>query len=42
MPIVLGRGARLLDDLEPGGVEFDLVQVVDAPGVTHLKYRVVK
>jgi dihydrofolate reductase len=42
VPLVLGRGARPLDGLEPGMVEFDLVRVVDAPGVTHLTYRVVK
>ena len=42
VPVVLGRGVRLLDGLEPGSVQFDLVGVVDAPGVTHLTYRVVK
>jgi dihydrofolate reductase len=42
VPVVLGRGVRLLDGLEPGSVELDLVNVVDAPGVTHLTYRVVK
>jgi dihydrofolate reductase len=42
VPVVLGRGVRLLDGLEPGSVAVDLVQVVDAPGVTHLKYRVVR
>jgi dihydrofolate reductase len=42
VPIVLGRGARPLDGLEPGSLEFDLVRVVDTPGVTHLTYRVVK
>jgi dihydrofolate reductase len=42
VPVVLGRGVRLLDGVEPGSVEFDLVRVVDAPGVTHLTYRVVK
>jgi dihydrofolate reductase len=40
VPVVLGRGVRLLDGLEPGSVEFDLIRVVDAPGVTHLTYRV--
>jgi dihydrofolate reductase len=40
--VVLGRGVRLLDGLDPGSVEFDLVRVVNAPGVTHLTYRVVK
>jgi dihydrofolate reductase len=40
VPVVLGGGVRLLDGLEPG--QLDLVRVVDAPGVTHLTYRVVK
>ncbi len=42
VPLVLGRGVRLLDGLEPGSAELELVGVVDAPGVTHLTYRVVK
>lgn len=42
VPVVLGRGVRLLDGLEPGSVEFDPARVVDAPGVTHLTYRVLK
>jgi dihydrofolate reductase len=42
VPVVLGRGVRLLDGLDPGSIELDLVRVVDAPGVTHLTYRVVK
>lgn len=42
VPVVLGRGARPLEGLEPGSVQFDLVRVVDAPGVTHLTYRDLK
>jgi len=42
VPVVLGRGVRLLEGLEPGSAELDLVRVVDAPGVMHLTYRVVK
>jgi dihydrofolate reductase len=42
VPVVLGRGVRLLVGLDPETVEVDLVGVVDAPGVTHLTYRVVK
>jgi dihydrofolate reductase len=42
VPVVLGRGARPLDGLELGSVQFDLVRVVDAPGVTHLTYRILK
>jgi hypothetical protein len=30
----------LLDHLGPERVDLDLVEVVDAPGVTHLTYRV--
>jgi dihydrofolate reductase len=42
VPVVLGRGVRLLDNLDPGGVELELKRVIDAPGVTHLTYRIVK
>jgi dihydrofolate reductase len=42
VPVVLGRGARPLEGLEPGSVQLDLVRVVDAPGVTHLTYQVLK
>jgi dihydrofolate reductase len=38
VPILLGSGARLFDNLD--GVEgFEQVEAIDAPGVTHLKYR---
>ena len=40
VPVVLGRGVRLLDGLDPRSVKFELEQVVDAPGVTHLTYKV--
>jgi hypothetical protein len=39
-PVLLGGGTRLFDDGAPQALE--LVQVVEAPGVTHLKYRVVQ
>jgi dihydrofolate reductase len=42
VPIVLGRGIRLLDNLAPGALKLNLERVVDAPGVTHLTYRVIK
>ena len=41
VPVVLARGDRLLDGLEPGSVSLELARVVDAPGVTHLTYQVV-
>jgi dihydrofolate reductase len=40
VPILLGGGARLFDGVGPD-VALELLRVVEAPGVTHLKYRVV-
>ena len=37
VPIVLGGGASLWSELG-GPTQFELVRVVEAPGVTHLKY----
>jgi dihydrofolate reductase len=42
VPVLLGRGVRLIEGLDPGSVELSIVRVVDAPGVTHLTYRVMK
>jgi dihydrofolate reductase len=42
VPVVLGCGVRLLDGLDAGSAQLELAGVVDAPGVTHLTYRVVK
>ena len=39
-PVVLGDGARLLDNLGGAEVRLECTGVVEAPGVTHLKYRV--
>ena len=38
VPILLGDGARLFDDVRRLPVE--QVRVIDAPGVVHLKYRI--
>jgi dihydrofolate reductase len=40
VPVLLGGGTRLLEDLDPR-VGLERVRVVDSPGVTHLRYRVV-
>jgi hypothetical protein len=42
VPLISGAGVRLLDDLVPGNSELELTGVVDAPGVTHLTYRVAR
>ena len=42
VPVLLGDGARIFDNLGNAGVQLEQVRVVEAPGVTHLKYRAVK
>jgi dihydrofolate reductase len=41
VPILLGGGARLFEGVGPD-LRLELLRTVDAPGVTHLKYRVVR
>jgi dihydrofolate reductase len=41
VPVLLGDGTRLLDGL-PGNLRFQQSSAVQAPGVTHLRYRVVR
>ena len=41
VPVLLGGGARLFDNLAHADVRLEQVRAVEAPGVTHLKYRVV-
>jgi dihydrofolate reductase len=41
VPVLLGGGTRLLENLA-GDVQLQQVDVVQAPGVTHLKYRVAR
>lgn len=41
VPIVLGGGARLFEGVAQG-VRLEPMRMVEAPGVTHLKYRVVR
>src|SRR6266851_3311720 len=41
VPVLLGDGARLFGNLGDAKVQLEQVRAVEAPGVTHLKYRVV-
>jgi dihydrofolate reductase len=41
-PVLLGGGARLFENLGDEPPTLELARVVDAPGVTHLKYLVAK
>jgi dihydrofolate reductase len=40
VPVLLGRGRRLFEDLPPDHVELELLRVRDGRDVLHLRYRV--
>jgi dihydrofolate reductase len=40
IPVLLSGGRRLFDHLGHDHIELELIHVIDAPGVTHLRYRV--
>jgi dihydrofolate reductase len=42
VPVLLGDGVRLLDNLGREQLTLELDRVVDSPAVTHLRYRVTK
>jgi dihydrofolate reductase len=42
VPVLLGGGVRLLDNLGDAKVGLKLDRVIDSPAVTHLRYRIVK
>jgi dihydrofolate reductase len=42
VPMLLGGGVRLFDHLDAKQVDLEIVSVTDSPGVTHLRYRIVK
>src|SRR6266508_993223 len=41
VPVLLGDGARIFDNLGDTEVQLEQVRAVEAPGVAHLRYRVV-
>ncbi|MFN2586807.1 MAG: dihydrofolate reductase family protein [Actinomycetota bacterium] len=40
VPVLLNGGTRLFENLDGTGIRLDQVRVVEAPGVTHVKYVV--
>ena len=42
VPVLLGGGVRLFDHLGTEPIELERTRVIEAPGVTHLTFRVVK
>ena len=39
VPVLLGGGARLLDDLGGAPIDLECTRVLQAPSVAHLTYR---
>ncbi len=42
VPVLLGQGRRLFDNLAPEHIELERTRVLEGEGVTHLHYRVVR
>lgn len=42
VPVLLGSGVRLFDHLGAKSIKLESIRVVEAPGVTHLGFRVVE
>ena len=42
VPLLLGQGIRLFDHLTIEPTDLEIIRIVPAPGVTHLRYRVAR
>jgi dihydrofolate reductase len=42
IPILLGNGIRLFEDLDPEGIELRRTSTIDTAGATHLRLEAVK
>jgi dihydrofolate reductase len=42
VPVLLGAGVRLFEQLGIEPIDLETTRVIEAPGVTHLRFRVVK
>jgi dihydrofolate reductase len=40
IPVLLGQGEPLFEDMPPDHIELELLRAADGPGVAHLRYRV--
>jgi dihydrofolate reductase len=40
VPVILGNGTRLFEDLDAGHIKLEPTAVIESPRVTHLRYRV--
>ena len=41
VPVLLSDGVRLFDSIGAEPIELEITRVIEAPGVTHIKYRVI-
>jgi dihydrofolate reductase len=41
-PVLLGKGTRFFEHLGIEPIDLETIRVIDAPGVTHLRFRIVK
>ena len=41
-PVLLGDGLRLFEHINAENIELETTDVIELPGITHLRYRVVK
>ena len=42
VPVLLGQGRRLFDNLDPEHIELERTRVLEGDGVTHVHYRIVR
>ena len=42
VPVLLGDGVRLFDHIGVGQIELERTRAIDSPGVSHLRFRVIK
>ena len=42
VPVLLGGGIRLFEDLDPQGIQLRKTGSIQTPGATHLRFQVVK
>jgi len=42
VPVLLGDGVRLFDNLGDGQVELESTEIIEAPDVTHMTFRVIR
>ena len=42
VPLLIGNGIRLFEDLDPEGIELRRTSTTETPGATHFRFEVMK